>query len=211
MRIAGIDEAGKGPVIGPLVVGIFCCDDLGLKKLREIGVRDSKRLNAKKRQELAEKIREIGSIEILKIQAEELDELMKGKTINEILKECYSQLIKRMDADLYILDSPDVIPERIANELRTLTDKKVEAYHKADEKHEVVAAASIIAKVERDAEIEKIKEVVGDFGSGYASDDRTINFLKNYLRKHGKFPPHTRRRWKTTFNLMQKNLDEFLK
>ncbi|RLI77703.1 ribonuclease HII [Archaeoglobales archaeon] len=209
MRIAGIDEAGKGPVIGPLVVSIFCCDNDGLERLKKIGVRDSKRLNAKKREELAEKIKKIGEVGVLKIQAEELDELMKNKTINEVLKECYSKLIRRVDADLYILDSPDVIPGRIANELKSLTNKKINAYHKADENYEVVAAASVVAKVERDAEIENIKKIVGDFGSGYASDSRTINFLKEYIKKHGKLPPHTRKRWKTAFNLMQKSLDEF--
>lgn len=209
MRIAGIDEAGKGPVIGPLVVGIFCCNGERLEELKKIGVRDSKKLSVKKRKELAEKIKKIGETKILKIQAEELDELMKSKTINDILKDCYVKLIKKIDADLYILDSPDVIPERIANELKSLTNKEISAYHKADENHEVVAAASIIAKVERDAEIEKIKRILGDFGSGYASDVRTINFLKEYLKKHGKLPPHTRKRWKTTFNLMQKDLRDF--
>lgn len=209
MKIAGIDEAGKGPVIGPLVVGIFCCDRGELRELKKIGVKDSKKLSVKKREELAEKIKRVGEAKILKIQADELDELMGNKTINEILKDCYAKLIRKVDADLYILDSPDVIPERIAKELESLTNKKINAYHKADENHEVVAAASIIAKVERDREIEKIKKIIGDFGSGYASDNKTINFLKEYLKVHGKLPIHARKRWKTSFNLMQKNLDEF--
>ena len=177
MKIAGIDEAGKGPVIGPLVVSIVCCNKNGLNELKKMGVRDSKKLSVKRREELAEEIKKIGEVGILKIQADELDELMRNKTINEILKDCYAKLIKKVDADLYILDSPDVIPERISGELESLTKKKVNAYHKADENHEVVAAASIVAKIERDKEIEKIKKVLGDFGSGYASDVKTINCL----------------------------------
>ena len=210
MKIAGIDEAGKGPVIGPLVVGIFCCSKKSIDRLKKIGVKDSKKLSPKKRTELFKKLKEIGEYDTIKIDARSLDELMKKRTINEILKDCYAKLINKVSANVYIVDSPDVIPERISNELSELSGKNVKALHKADERCDVVAAASIIAKVERDLEIEKIKEILGDFGSGYASDERTIRFLKNYLKKHGKLPPHTRLSWKTVSNLMQKRLEDFI-
>lgn len=210
MKIAGIDEAGKGPVLGPLVIGIFCCDDKKLRNLEKIGVKDSKKLSFNRRMEIYSKIRKLGHAETIKVHAEELDKLMECKTINDILKDCYTHLIKKVDADIYILDSPDVIPKRIANELKKLTKKEVKAFHKADEKCKVVAAASIVAKVERDMEIERIKKSIGDFGSGYASDKKTIKFLRDYLNKHGKFPPHTRMKWKTTSNLMQKDLKDFI-
>jgi len=134
---------------------------------------------------------------------------MSKKTINAILVDCYAEVIRRLNPDVVYVDSPDVIPERLSNTLRNMTGKDVKAFHKADELYPVVSAASIVAKVERDREIEKIKEVVGDFGSGYASAERTIRFLKDYFRKYGKFPPFVRKSWKTISRIAQQSLDEF--
>ena len=89
------------------------------------------------------------------------------------------------------------------------TGKDVIAMHKADEEHVVVAAASIVAKVERDTEIERLKQEYGDFGSGYAGDPKTIKFLKDWIRR-GKIPPIVRRRWKTVERLRQHTLTEFI-
>jgi len=69
--------------------------------------------------------------------------------------------------------------------------------HKADAKIPVVAAASIIAKETREMEIEKIKDEIGDFGSGYPSDKRTIKFLESFYADNGKWPKGTRKSWKT--------------
>jgi len=93
--------------------------------------------------------------------------------------------------------------------LKKRTGKEVEAAHKADELYPIVSAASIIAKVERDSEIEKLKKSFGDFGSGYASDERTIKFLNEYLRKYKKFPPFVRKSWKTLNRIQQQSLEEF--
>jgi len=203
---AGIDEAGKGCVIGPLVVaGVACnCE----KRLREIGVKDSKRLSHRRREELAAEIRKMGKVEIIKVQPEKLDEMMVYKTINEILKECYASIIRKLSPEVAYVDSPDVIPERLSRELEKMTSVKVVAEHKADEKYPLVAAASIIAKVEREKEIEKLKEKLGDFGSGYASDPKTRRVLKEWIAK-GKLPSCVRRKWKTVSNLKQQTLEEF--
>jgi ribonuclease HII len=72
----------------------------------------------------------------------------------------------------------------------------------------LVAAASIIAKVEREKEIEELKEKLGDFGSGYASDPRTREVLRGWITK-GKLPSCVRRRWKTISNLKQQTLEDF--
>jgi len=203
---AGIDEAGKGCVIGPLVVaGVACSEE---EKLREIGVKDSKKLSQNRRVELAEKIRGMCKAEVLKIFPEKLDEKMAVKTINEVLKDCYAEIISRLKPEIAYVDSPDVIPERLSVELEKLTGVKVLAEHKADEKYPLVAAASIIAKVERENEIEKLKKKFGEFGSGYASDPKTREALKNWIAS-GKIPSCVRMRWKTVSNLKQRTLEEF--
>jgi ribonuclease HII len=208
IRILGIDEAGKGPVIGPLVVCGFCCTEDEVKALKKIGVRDSKRISAKKREMIAEKLKNLGEYKILKISPDQLDEMMAKDTINEILYNCYDRIIAELKPDVVYVDSPDVIPERLSKRLKR--DKiKVIAEHKADSKYPVVSAASILAKVERDAEISKLKKKFGDFGSGYASDRKTIDFLKKYLDKNGRFPPCARKSWKTLDKISQKSLTDF--
>ncbi|TDA26149.1 MAG: ribonuclease HII [Archaeoglobi archaeon] len=200
---AGIDEAGKGCVIGPLVVAGVACESEDY--LRSIGVKDSKKLSHKKREELAEKIRRVAKIEVIKIPADELDEMMECKTINEILKESYSEIIKRLKPEIALVDSPDVKPERLASQLREMTGVEVVAEHKADEKFPIVSSASIIAKVERDKEVEILRRKYGDFGSGYASDPKTIAYLKQLKE----IPPFVRRKWKTVERLSQKSIEDF--
>ena len=200
---AGIDEAGKGCVIGPLVVAGVACESEDY--LRSIGVKDSKKLSQKKREELAEKIRRVAKIEVIKIPANKLDEMMECKTINEILKESYSEIIKRLKPEIALVDSPDVKPERLASQLREMTGVEVVAEHKADEKFPIVSSASIIAKVERDKEVEILRRKYGDFGSGYASDPKTIAYLKQLKE----IPPFVRRKWKTVERLSQKSIEDF--
>lgn len=198
---AGIDEAGKGCVIGPLIVaGVACdCEDF----LRDLGVRDSKKLSHKRREELAVKIREVAKVEIIKISAERLNELMEVKNLNEILRDAYAEIIMKINPSFVYVDSSDVKPERLSNYLKTLTGVEVLAEHKADEKYPLVSSASIIAKVEREKEIKKLKEEFGDFGSGYSSDLKTLSFLKNQKS----LPPCVRKKWKTLKKLGQTYLE----
>ncbi len=211
MKIAGIDEAGKGPVIGPLVVCGVACDENLLKKLPELGVRDSKKLTPKKRKEIAGKLRKILDWEAVVIQAAELDRMMEEKTINEILKEACVKIISKLNPDVAFIDSFDVKPERLEKEIEEMTGCRVVAKHRG-ESEPVVAAASIIAKCLRDEMVERLRERYGDFGSGYASDERTRRWLEDRLRK-GEVPEIVRRSWKTVDRmrgtLKQKNLSEF--
>jgi ribonuclease HII len=208
-KIVGIDEAGKGPVIGPMVICGVCCSEDELAELECIGARDSKKLDEKKRVELANKIKKISKICLIKIQPEELDRFMQDKTINEVLTDSYAEIIKKLNPDVAFVDSPDVMPERLSALLSTKTGKDIRAAHKADELYPIVSAASIVAKVERDKEIKKLKELLGDFGSGYASDVKTIQFLRDYFKKHRKHPPFVRKSWKTLSRIAQQSLDEF--
>ncbi|AGK61070.1 RNase HII [Archaeoglobus sulfaticallidus PM70-1] len=210
MKIAGIDEAGKGPVIGPMVVCCYAIDKDRLNELERLGVKDSKKLTKKRREKIAEELKSIGSYRVLKFEPQQLDELMEEKTINEILYDACEKLIRKVKPDMVFVDSFDVMSSRLENRLgNTFKSCKVRCEHKADDKYPVVASASIIAKVERDKKIEKLKEIYGDFGSGYASDPRTIDFLRDYLRKKGHFPPIVRKKWKTLSKISQRSLDDF--
>jgi len=206
MRVAGIDEAGKGPVIGPMVVCGISCDENDIKRLEQWNVQDSKKLTPERREKLAKKIRKLCNVYIVKIQPEEIDKY----NVNDLLRRSYVEIIKKLNPDLAIVDSPDIKPERIRSYLERETGIKVIAIHKADEKFVIVSAASIIAKVERDKEIEKLKQIYGEFGSGYASDKRTIEFLRNYVLKYGKLPPIVRKKWKTISKITQCSLKEFI-
>jgi ribonuclease HII len=208
MKIAGIDEAGKGPVIGPMVICGVCCSEEELAKLQKIGIKDSKKLSTKKREELAKKIRDVAKVYLIEIQPRELDKLMQSKTINDVLADSYAEIIKKLNPDVAFVDSFDE-PKRLSAFLSKRTGKDVRAAHRADELYPIVSAASIVAKVRRDREIEELKKIMGDFGSGYASDEKTIQFLRNYFRTHRKCPPFVRKSWKTISKLSQQSLDEF--
>ncbi|MBS7633500.1 ribonuclease HII, partial [Candidatus Bathyarchaeota archaeon] len=74
-----------------------------------------------------------------------------------------------------------------------------------DQKYPIVSAASVIAKVERDREIELLRQQYGDFGSGYPSDPKTIVFLHRILQKYGKYPAFVRKSWKPAKKAMVEN------
>ncbi len=207
MKIAGIDEAGKGPVIGPLVVCGVACDEKLLKKLPELGVRDSKKLTPKKRKDIAEKLKKILDWEVVVIQPADLDRMMEEKTINEILKETCVKIISKLNPDVVFIDSFDVKPERLAKDLEGMAGCKIIAKHRG-ESEPIVAAASIIAKHTRDEIIEGLKGKYGDFGSGYASDERTRKWLEENLKK-GDLPEIVRKKWKTVDRMKQKKLIDF--
>ncbi len=202
MRIAGIDEAGKGPVIGPLVVCGAACYESETKLIKLLGVKDSKKLTPARREEITERLREIVDHEVVILSPSELDSKMSEKTINEILKECCALIISKLNPDVVYVDSFDVKPDRLSSELEKLTGKRIIAMHNG-EREAIVAAASIIAKTLRDKIIEELKKKYGDFGSGYASDERTRKWLEERLRE-GEIPEIVRKKWKTVEKLRQK-------
>ncbi len=205
MKVAGIDEAGKGPVIGPMVVCGVACDDDDVEILERIGVKDSKKLKPERRRELAEEIRRMCEVYVVKVDPETIDR----ENVNDILRRSYVEIVKALDPDLVIVDCPDVRPERLKRFLEDATGKDVISRHRADDEFAIVSAASIVAKVERDSEIERLKEKYGDFGSGYASDPKTVKALREWIMS-GKIPPIVRRRWRTVVRLSQHSLEEFL-
>jgi ribonuclease HII len=217
--IAGVDEAGRGPVIGPLVIaGITASDDTALKQMK---VKDSKQLSAKKRNFLAKHIKQIASnIEVVIIKATDIDDMRKVMTMNEIEVHAFTKVIKKLKPDQCFVDAADVNSKRFGNHISAQLPKKIEiiSKHKADDIYPIVSAASIIAKTIRDKEIEDIAQVLEKriqkpLGSGYPSDPITQQFLHSWVKKYKKLPPHTRKSWKTAQRIYQqhtrKTLDDF--
>ena len=210
--ICGVDEAGKGAVIGPLVVAAVAVDNA--KDIQDLGIKDSKQLTPAKRKELANLIKNKFSFAIEIIEAERVDEYRKQNKLNDLNREAFEKLISKLNPNVAYVDAADVNEHRfgkqIKEKLTNENDTDVISMHKADAKIDVVAAASIIAKETRENEIRKLKEEIGDFGSGYPSDERTIKFLKSFYADNGKWPTGTRKSWKTVKRIRPvKTLDDF--
>jgi ribonuclease HII len=183
-------------------------------ELKKIGVKDSKLLTPKKREQLFGKITSIcNEFVVMKTTANSLNEEMKKHSLNEIeameLGKALS-LLKTPPEVVYI-DSPDTIAKRFCTRIRKYHagGEELICEHKADFNYPICSAASIIAKVERDAVIGEIKKELGcDFGSGYTSDDRTIDFLKKNFHR-AEIHKYIREEWETINNLKQRKLSEF--
>jgi len=209
--ICGVDEAGRGPVFGPLVIaGVTIQDD---SELKEIGVRDSKKLTPNKREILAEKIREIAEkYEIIIISASDIDDMRKVMTLNELEVSAFGKIIEKLHPDVCYVDSADVNQERFGMDiLSKLSFKpKIISKHKADDIYPIVGAASIIAKTTRDENVRKIaqeleKKLNLSLGSGYPADPITKKFLKTWVETYGELPPHVRHSWETAQKLMKES------
>lgn len=180
MIISGIDEAGRGPVLGPMVISIFKIEEEKLNELVLMGVKDSKKLQKVKREKIFLNLKENGfCFNYNIIPPEELDK----ESLNKIFLENVIFFCKKTHTDLIYLDAPchkDKCME-LSSKLTNLTGKNIIAQNRADEEIPVVSAASIVSKVIRDREIEKLHKIYGDFGSGYPSDKKTIKWLlKNF-------------------------------
>lgn len=210
--ILGIDEAGRGCVIGPMVIAAAQIGPMEEYSLKQMGVKDSKLLEPKKREQLYLKIKQVCKIKKIIIEAEELDKMMEKYSLNEIEAIKIAKLMESFeDAKKAYIDSPDSVPANFAKRIRRYTKKEIEivSENKADRNYPIVAAASIVAKVNRDAQIEMIKKEIGyDFNSGYTSDEKTIEFLK----KHGddeNVQKYLRHKWATLKRLNQKKISDF--
>jgi len=220
--IAGIEEAGRGPAIGPLVMCIALIEENKLDILKKIGVKDSKQLTSKIRKEIFDKLKRSLIYKVKIIEPNEIDSCLKSKISNlnkleaQVSAELTNEMLKQYEINQLILDCPSINKEAYLKYFKKLIIKniKIKAEHKADVNFPIVSAASIIAKCIRDEEIEKIKNKYNiDFGSGYPSDEKTINFLKYWYSKYKRFPDFVRKSWSTIsrikMELDQKKLDNF--
>ena len=200
MLICGIDEAGRGPLIGPMVMAGVVIDEADESKFRSMGVKDSKLLTPIQREDLFEGVKNISKkYKILIIGPQEIDDAVNGKdglNLNWLEAVNSAKILNELNPEKAIIDSPSPNIEKYTEYIRKKVNSKsmkLVLEHKADLNYPVVSAASILAKVTRDEEIEKIKKKIGiDFGSGYMSDPRTSEFLRKY---HSKFPEIFRKSW----------------
>ena len=183
----GVDEAGRGPAIGPLVVCAF--GSVSTSNLIELGVKDSKDLTRKRREQLFEDLSKMPHSVVI-CQPERID---NSGNLNELEVELFAESLQTMPMGDVMLDACDIDSERFARNVTKLSNRYCKAEHKADQKYPEVGAASIIAKVIRDRIIEELSEDLGiDLGSGYPSDSKTRNAVK--LLVNGKLP-HSCLRW----------------
>ncbi|MEM4944135.1 MAG: ribonuclease HII [Saccharolobus sp.] len=193
MRI-GIDEAGRGSLIGPMVVAGVAVSDDKLKILKNVGVKDSKQLTREKREKLFNIINEIvEAFTVVKVFPEEIDIYnLNDLTYNAVVKIILSLAIYNPD----IVTVDKVGEEKPVIELINKLGYKPNVVPKADELFIEASAASIIAKVIRDNYINMLKEKYGDFGSGYPADPKTISWVKSIYKTSHTPPPIIRRSWK---------------
>ena len=194
-----MDEAGRGSVLGPMVIAGVIVPEKMEKVLERMGVKDSKKLAPHRRTILSRKLKKMFDYEVVVITARQIDEMRaEGINLNEIEKNAMESILLKMKPEKAIVDAVDVKAERFQQNLCNDTGVNVIAEHKADDKYIEVSAASIIAKSERDDQIAKInKDFIksGGIGSGYPSDPKTKDFLAKYT--YDEMPDFVRRSWAT--------------
>ena len=203
--ICGVDDAGRGSMLGPLVIAGISIDKSKLRKLSALGVKDSKKLSPKSREDLYKKIISlVDNYHIAKIPPRSIDSSVKKHNLNQLEAKYMAKVISKLDPDTSFVDSCDVKPQRFGKEISKLSgNKKIRSYHHADSRFVVVSAASIIAKVTRDKAIARLKKT-HDLGSGYPSDKKTVEFVKNYYHNQKIMPNFVRKSWKPTQKIIEK-------
>ncbi len=239
MRVVyvGVDEAGRGAVIGPMVIAFVAAPEELIEELKKIGVKDSKKLSPKKREEIFSKLLDIVHRSVKVIPPKEIDnrslvavsidefELIKISNglyefLDEIIKEHYSDetVLFKVFVDAPGSYSKDNRKEFASRVIQDKLAQLMKRYHnvifevvvepKADDKYPIVSAASIIAKVSRDKMVEELKRKIGeDFGSGYPSDPKTVSFLE---RLEGEERPDYIRSSRATAQKIKKGKKSFL-
>src|ERR671911_989640 len=207
--IGGVDEAGRGSVLGPLIVAGVSIERKNLLRLRRAGVRDSKMLSVKARQHFFGQIIELAEhICIFKSECSEVDQYVFSNLLNKLEAKAMAAVINNIFAMRVYVDACDVnrlrYKECIECELSAVSRPRIFSLHHADGANTAVSAASIIAKVIRDEEIHKIRSQHSDeIGSGYPSDRKTMKFIAKWVAKHNSAPHFARKSWKPLRALLE--------
>ena len=201
--IAGVDEAGRGCVIGPLAIAGVMMKESNLHLLKDIGVKDSKLLTPQKRKTLSiEIMRLVEKYAVLKLEPLEIDRVVESERklhkLNRLEAQTMARIIENLKPDTVYVDAADVLEHRFRSHIQEELSIKttIVSEHKADRTYPIVSAASIVAKVERDRSIALLSKEHGDFGSGYLTDPKTMVFLKKWLKAHSDYPDFVRKSWK---------------
>jgi ribonuclease HII len=201
--IGGVDETGRGPIIGPMVVAGVSIREEEHEKLLGMVERDSKKYSPRSRSRISWKARSLlEDVVVSVVPPREVDKWIFDRELgglNALEARVMSWVIDKMSADTIYVDSCGVDAARFGETITSMTSRgaRVISEHKADERYPVVSMASIIAKVLRDREVKKLSGMYGEVGSGYCSDARTIDFLKKWYEDKRIFPTFVRKSWKT--------------
>ena len=206
VQVCGIDDAGRGPMLGPLVIAGISLEKKNIKKLSALGVKDSKKLTPKTREYLYKKIIKIvDNYYIAKISPRSIDASVKKHCLNGLEAKYMAKVVSKLNPDVSYVDSCDVNPTRFGKEISKLSDHhKIKSYHRADSRFVVVSAASILAKVTRDRAIMKLRKD-HNLGSGYPSDSVTVKFVTKFYKKNHQMPVFVRKSWKPVQRIMSNN------
>lgn len=217
ISVGGVDEAGRGSIIGPLVVAGISFRKDTVSELHKLGVKDSKALTPKSRLNLYNKLKDLASsVCIYKMECSVIDSNVNLKRLNRLEASMMAHVISNLRADEVFVDSCDVNPERYKDFILSYMPRiNVQLYsmHHADKIIKTVAAASIVAKVTRDKEMEKIRKRHSDIGSGYPSDEKTMGFIRDWVSKYKCPPKFARKSWRPLKRMLveieQYELDHF--
>ncbi len=201
----GVDEAGRGPVLGPLVVAAVLAGHEEMTALERVGVTDSKKLSPGRRVVLADQIRSLARATAVRVLEPPLiDEYRSGGRLDYLEVEATASLARELGGDLLVADALGAGGRthrlRLERELAR-PDVRILAENRADARFSVVAAASILAKTIRDEQIAQIAEEYGEVGSGYPSDPTTVRFLETWRDSGRPLPPFVRKSWATILRI----------
>jgi ribonuclease HII len=199
MLIGGVDEAGRGSILGPLVVAGVSVRESKIPKLKQMGVKDSKQLTPKARERLYDEIVSLADhYHIHTIKSSEVDSHVLERGLNRLEARAMAHVIGRIKVDEVYVDCCDTNPDRYRDHIASHLEKspKIHSLHHADRINVVVSAASILAKVERDFEIQKLRKKHRNIGSGYPSDEKTMLFIRNWVVRKKSAPVFARKSWK---------------
>lgn len=207
-KVLGIDEAGRGCVLGDLVIAGFLSEDPDEAHLREAGAADSKALSRRNRNAARERLSKLGRPEIRRVSPAEID----GGNINHLEEAAIVSLILATRPDEVFLDAlghPSTLPalkRRLLAGLPADLRPAITIEPKADSTYAVVGAASIFAKTLRDDLLDEIRSEFGEIGSGYPSDPKTRAWLESRHQRGEPWPFFVRTRWGTISEIAQKAL-----
>ncbi|CRG93815.1 ribonuclease H2 subunit A, putative [Plasmodium gallinaceum] len=216
----GIDEAGRGPVLGPMVYSGFYCKKEDEKLLKEMKIDDSKKINEGDREKMFLKLNNAKlpfgwrvhillpqdiSAKMLKKQKYNLNEISHDTAIS-IIEHVINRGCNLTEVFVDTVGKASIYEEKLQ---KIFPHIKCTVKEKADSLYPVVSAASICAKVTRDFILKKWKyeepiiNIDNGFGSGYPGDPITKNFLKNNFDSVFGFPSIVRFSWSTAENMLE--------
>ncbi|MEF8783214.1 MAG: ribonuclease HII [Haloarculaceae archaeon] len=211
MRL-GVDEAGKGPVLGSMFTAAVRADPGALPA----GVGDSKSIAAGRREELAAAIRDVAdAVAVAEITVERIDDPETDMNALTVAAHAEALAAAAVEGDGAYVDASDTNAVRFERNVATETPVAIDVRgeHGADETYPIVGAASIVAKVEREAHVELLSAEYGEVGSGYPGDPVTRTFLREYVAEHGCLPACARESWQTSRDVLaatkQSSLGDF--